>query len=75
LLGSRTTAREVARAREAIAVVGVERFGLRVGELARALGMHLGSVSRWITRAAERRLADDEFADRCEDLERQLGGG
>jgi len=73
VLASRTTAREVARSRELIAVVGVERFGIRVGDLAKALGMHLGSVSRWITRAAERRLDDDEFADRCEGLERQIG--
>lgn len=73
VLASRTTAREVARARELIAVVGVERFGIRVGELARELGMHLGSVSRWITRAAEGRLTDGEFAGRCEELERRIG--
>jgi len=75
VLASRTTARDAARAREAIAVVGVERFSVRVGELAKALGMHLGSASRWITRAAERRLDDDEFADRCAELERRIGRG
>ena len=72
-LAGRSKPRELARARELIAVVGVERYGVQVTALARALGMHLGSVSRWITRAAARRQEDVAFASRCEELEHRLG--
>ncbi len=72
-VASRAKSRDVAGARELIAVVGVERYGVRVGELAKVLGMHLGSVSRWITRAAARRLHDKAFAARCGELGRKLG--
>lgn len=68
----------VVRAREALAIVGVERFGVRVKALAGALGMSAGSVSRWVTRAAARRRADKGFARRCAELEEavreRLGG-
>lgn len=30
--------------------------------------------SRWVTRAAARRRSDEDFADRCEGLERPLRG-
>lgn len=72
-LASRTKAREVVRAREIIAVVGVERYGITAVGLARLLKMSPGSVSRWITRASERRREDEDFAAKCEDLERTLG--
>ena len=72
-LASPRKTQELARAREVIAVVGVERYGIGVGELASVLGMHPSSVSRWITRAASRRQEDDGFAARCKDLEKSLG--
>ena len=42
------------RAREIVAVVGVERFGVKVKDLAVRLGKHPGSVSRWVAEAAGR---------------------
>ncbi len=71
-LGGRGKAPEVVRAREVIAVVGVERFGVRVKALAALLGMSAGSVSRWVVRASARRTADADFAGRCLELERTL---
>jgi putative transposase len=71
-LGGRGKMTAVVRARELIAVVGVERYGVRVKALGERLGMSAGSVSRCIGRAAARRATDGEFARRCEDLERRL---
>jgi hypothetical protein len=57
------------RAREVLTVVGVERFGVRMSELAAHLGMNPGSVSHWAARAAARRQADPTFARRCRKVE------
>jgi transposase len=62
----------VPRAREADAIVRVERHGGRVRELAKAVGIHLGSVSWWMTRAEARRVEDEALAGRCEELGRRL---
>jgi hypothetical protein len=66
------------RAREILTVVGVERFGVRMSELAGHLGMNAGSVSHWAARAAARRQADPVFARRCRKVENaiaaRLGG-
>jgi putative transposase len=72
VLGSRTKARATVRAREIIAIVGVERFGVKVKDLAGRLGKNQGSVSRWIVRAAQRREEDREFDDGCRRLEAAL---
>jgi DNA-directed RNA polymerase specialized sigma24 family protein len=68
VLVSRGKAPAAARAREVIAIVGVERFGLKVKDLAARLGKNPGSVSRWIVRAAQRRDEEKEFEARCRRL-------
>jgi putative transposase len=69
VLGSRGKAPATARAREVIAIVGVERFGLKVKDLAARLAKNPGSVSRWIVRAAQRRDEEKEFEACCRRLE------
>ena len=68
-LGGRGKLPPVVRAREAMAIVGVERFGVKAKALAAALGMSAGSVSRWVVRAAARRIAEEGFVRRCGELE------
>jgi REP element-mobilizing transposase RayT len=68
-LGGRGKAPAIVRAREILTVVGVERFGVRMSELAGHLGMNAGSVSHWAARAAARRQADAVFARRCRKVE------
>jgi transposase len=58
--------------REIVAVVGVEKFGQRVREIAERLHKNPGSVSRWVTNAAERRFSDSGFAKRLRDLDDAL---
>jgi len=72
VLGSRGKAPATVRAREIIAIVGVERFGVKVKDLAARLGKNPGSVSRWIVRAAQARDEDREFAACCRRLEGAL---
>jgi len=55
--------------RELVAVLGVEKSGQRVCEIATRLEKNPGSVSRWVTAAAERRLSHSDFAQRLRDLE------
>jgi putative transposase len=71
-LAGRGKAAEIVRAREIIAIVGVERLGVKVKDLALRLGMSAGSVSRWIVRAAARREKDPLFGQRCDRLETDL---
>jgi REP element-mobilizing transposase RayT len=67
-----TRVRPVVRAREAMTLVAVERYGIRVTDLARALGRNQDTVSRWLGRAAARRRRDAGFAEVVEDLDRRL---
>lgn len=77
-LGGRGKAPATVRAREILTIVGVERFGVRMSELARQLGMNAGSVSHWAARAATRRQEDTAFEQRCREAEEaitvRLGG-
>jgi len=72
VLGSRGKAPATVRAREIIAIVGVERFGVKVKDLAARLGKNPGSVSRWMVRAAQRQDEDRDFETCCRRLERAL---
>ena len=72
VLGSRGKAPATVRAREIIAIVGVERFGVKVKDLAGRLGKNPGSVSRWMVRAAQARDEDREFEACCRRLEAAL---
>ena len=49
-LADRNRNQDVVRARELIGLVGVERFGVKVNDLARELGKSRDGVSRWIQR-------------------------
>ncbi len=69
-----TRVRPVVRAREAMTLVAVERYGIRVTDLARALGRNQDTVSRWLGRAAARRRRDPGFAEVVERLDRDLAG-
>lgn len=69
LLGDRNRNPDVVRARELIGLVGVERFGVKVTELAEELGKSRDGVSRWIRRGAARRGSDPEFASDARDLD------
>jgi len=71
-LGGRGKAPATVRAREILTLVGVERFGVRMSELAGRLGMNAGSVSHWAARAAARRQEDEVFAGRCCDVEESI---
>jgi transposase-like protein len=61
--------------RELVAVLGVEKYGQRVREIAGRLEKNPGSVSRWVTTAAERRSSDAGFARRLGRLDEVLRGG
>lgn len=68
-LADRNRNQEVVRARELIGLIGVERFGVKVNELARELRKSRDGVSRWIQRGTERRAADADFASDAESLD------
>lgn len=59
----------IVRMRELVGVVGVERFGVKVRDLARCLGKSEDGVSRWVRRGARRRIEDMEFANDAEMLD------
>jgi hypothetical protein len=61
-LGGRGKMPATVRAWEILTLVGVERFGVRMSELAGQLGMDAGSVSHLVARAAARRQEDAAFA-------------
>ena len=72
-LSSRRKTPATVRAREIIAIVGVERFGVKVAELAVRLKKNPGSVSRWLVQAGERRQKERDFKVDCDRLEAAVG--
>ena len=60
---------EVVRQRELVGLVGVERYGVKVTELAAILGKSRDGVSQWVRRGAQRRAADPEFAAAAQELD------
>jgi REP element-mobilizing transposase RayT len=65
----RTKRSEVVRAREILLVLGVERYGLRVKDLASALGVRYDTASLWGRRGAKRRAEDDRFRSQLEEVD------
>ncbi len=63
---------EVSRARELLATLGVERYDLRVKDLAEYLNKHPVTVTDWVMRGVRRRAEDPETAARIEALDRNL---
>ena len=68
-LSSRARDPGVVRAREVLGLVGIERFGVKVVELARELEKSRGGVTQWYTRGVIRRVEDAEFAATARRLE------
>lgn len=65
----RTKNREVVRAREIIMTLGVERYGLRVKDLASHLGVRYDTASLWGRRGAKRRVEDSQFLARIDEID------
>ena len=67
-LAGRGKAPEVVRAGESLAVLGVERYGLRVMDIAAALAKHPATATGWVMRGVRRRHENPEEAARVEEL-------
>lgn len=61
-LGGRAQDRETTLAREALVLVGTERYRLRLNDLARVLAKSPDTLAHWVSRGARRRLDDPAFA-------------
>ena len=64
-----TKRREVVRAREILFSLGVERYRLKVTEMATALQVKYDTASLWGRRGAQRRAGDVAFARRAEEVD------
>lgn len=73
-LASRRRDSRLREQRELVTVLGVEKYGQRVREIAGRLKKNPGSVSRWVTTAAERRSSDSGFARQLTRLDTTLRG-
>lgn len=71
-LAGRGRSTRVTRARELLAVTGVERYGLRVKDLAEHLKKHPVTATGWVMRGVKRRHEDREASDRIERLDQAL---
>lgn len=69
VLAGKGRASEIVKMRELIGMVGVERFGVKVTELADVFGKSRDGVSCWMRRGVERRTTDPSFAAAAERLE------
>jgi REP element-mobilizing transposase RayT len=69
VLRSRRLAREEVAQRDLIALLAVERYGLRVRDLAAEMARRADEVSRWATRGALRRRSDAAVAAHFERLD------
>ena len=68
-IASRRRDSRIVQMRDLLAVVGIERYGIKVRDLARILGKSEDGVSVWGRRGARRRSDDVEFADRAKLLD------
>jgi len=71
-LGSRAKDEETVRTREIVTVLGVERYELRVTDIAAALGARYDTVSLWGRRGAKRRAADPGFRSEVDRADEHL---
>jgi len=63
---------EVVRAREVLAVLAVEHYGLRVKDVASALAKHPVTATGWVMRGLRRRREDPATAARLDELDARL---
>jgi hypothetical protein len=61
--------RSIVEGREILAWLGVELCGFRVKEVAEAMTKHLETTSRLVSRAAWRRLEDQDFLQKIEEVD------
>ena len=73
-LRSRRRTEELVRARELLMILGVERFGLSVKDLARQLRKSPDGMTQAIARAARRKTKDNAFRRDLNKLDRALAG-
>jgi len=64
--------KDTVRARELVATLGVERYRLKVKDLAAALCKSPEGVSRCLSRGIERRRVDSEFRNSLDSLDRDM---
>ena len=68
----RSARRAYVRARELAATLGVERYGLRVKEIAAVLRKSLEAVSRMVSRGIVKRQDEAGFEQLYEELDRSI---
>ncbi len=71
-LRGRSKGHEVSRARELLATLGVERYDLRVKDLAEYLNKHPVTVTGWVMRGVRRRAEGPGTLARAEALDLNL---
>ncbi|MCP4901553.1 MAG: hypothetical protein GY906_31710 [bacterium] len=71
-LASRTIEATVVEARETIALLGVERYGYKVKDLAAAFAKNPETVSRMIGRALHRKAGDKSYRRLLDKLDREV---
>ncbi len=73
-LQGRGRGERLSRARELVAMLGVERWGIRVKDMAQVLGKHPVTVTGWVMRGVRRRVEDQEMARTLDRLDAMLPG-
>jgi hypothetical protein len=71
-LAGRGRAVDVVRAREMLATLGVERYGLRVKNIASEFNKSAEAASRMVSRGAEKRMMNIEFREEYDELDRHI---
>ena len=71
-LRSRQRRPEVVRARETLVVAGVERYGLRVADVANALSKSPDTMTKAIARATRRRAKEREYLRALDQLDHAI---
>jgi len=72
---SRKRRASIVEAREILAWLGVELYGFTVKEIASGLEKYRETASRLVSRAAQRRLVDQNFADRVHRVDSLIAEG
>jgi len=72
VLSGRGRAPNVVQAREMLATLGVERFGLRVKDIGAEFDKSAEAGSRMVSRGIEKRLVDESFREKLEALDSHI---
>jgi chromosomal replication initiation ATPase DnaA len=73
-LRSRRRSRHLVRARELLMILGVERYGLKVKDLARELQKSPDGMTQTVARAARKRTKDNAFLVDLNKLDHSMAG-